>query len=203
MEDGVEFLCHGFENLLPVAEMGLVGRHNMANALAALALGNSVGLPMDVMINTLRAFKGLPHRCELVAELGGVRFVNDSKGTNVGATEAALEGLGGTRDILLIAGGQSKGADFSQLRQAVQAHCRLLVLIGEDAALLEEALAQSVPVVNACSMKEAVELAAEQAVSGDCVLLSPACASFDMFSGYVARGEAFCAAVADIGEGGE
>jgi UDP-N-acetylmuramoylalanine--D-glutamate ligase len=203
MEEGVEFLCHGFENLLPVAQMGLVGRHNMANALAALALGNSVGLPMDVMITTLRSFKGLPHRCELVAELRGVRFVNDSKGTNVGATEAALEGLGGTRDILLIAGGQSKGADFSQLRQAVQTHCKLLVLMGEDAALLEEALAQSVPVVQASSMQEAVGLAMEQAVPSDCVLLSPACASFDMFSGYVARGEAFCAAVADIGEGGE
>lgn len=199
-EEGVEFLCHGFEKLLPVATMGLVGRHNVANALAALALGSSVGLPVEVMTSTLRSFKGLPHRCELVAELHGVRFVNDSKGTNVGATEAALQGLGGERDILLIAGGQGKGADFSQLSQAVQAHCKLLVLIGEDAALLEEALEKSVPVVHAVSMHAAVQVAAQQAESGDCVLLSPACASFDMFSGYMARGESFCAAVTALAE---
>lgn len=192
---GAEYLCHGFETLLPVTELGLPGRHNVANALAALALGHSAGLPMAAMQDTLRAFKGLPHRCELIGEIDGVRYVNDSKGTNIGATEAALRGLGGERDILLIAGGQGKGADFSQLQQAVARHCKLLILLGEDAPLLQQALSSSVPVIVVSSLEEAVNLAAKQAQPGDAVLLSPACASFDMFSGYVQRGEAFCAAV--------
>jgi UDP-N-acetylmuramoylalanine--D-glutamate ligase len=127
-----------------------------------------------------------------------VRFDNDSKGTNVGATEAALNGLGGPRDIILIAGGQAKGADFSPLRVAVAAHCKLLVLIGEDAELLQQALADAVPVVFESSLDSAVVAAAAQATPGDCVLLSPACASFDMFSGYVERGEVFCRAVAGL-----
>jgi len=131
-----------------------------------------------------------------------VRFIDDSKGTNVGATEAALAGLGGERDIVLIAGGQAKGADFKGLQGAVRRHCKLLVLIGEDAAELEQALAQCVPVVHANSMADAVACAADAAVPGDTVLLSPACASFDMFSGYVQRAEVFCAAVMALPEEG-
>jgi UDP-N-acetylmuramoylalanine--D-glutamate ligase len=199
--DGTEHLCHGFDALLPTSEMALAGRHNVANALAALATGYAAGLPLDVMVATLREFSGLPHRCQQVAEIDGVRFVNDSKGTNVGATQAALTGLGGERDIILIAGGQGKGADFGQLRAAVAKHCKLLVLMGEDAALMQQALGDVVPVVIATSMDAAVVTAAGQAVSGDSVLLSPACASFDMFSGYEARGEVFCQAVASLQQG--
>lgn len=194
-EAGVEYLCRGFDKLLPSEELALQGRHNVANALAALALGHCAGLPMDSMIATLRTFSGLAHRCELVAEAAGVRYVDDSKGTNVGATEAALNGLGGERNILLIAGGQGKGADFRQLRDAVQKHCKLLVLIGEDAQQMSAALSDVAPVECAHSMEEAVSLAASRAATGDCVLLSPACASFDMFSGYVERGNVFSAAV--------
>ena len=126
-----------------------MGRHNMANALAALALGHSAVLPRSAMITALRGFRGLPHRCELVAERNGVRYINDSKGTNTGATEAALNGLGGERDIILIAGGQGKGADFSELRDAVERHCRHLVLIGEDAPLMEQSLSPVAPVTGA------------------------------------------------------
>ena len=198
--DGVETLCFGFDGLLPVTAVGLPGRHNVANALAALALGHAAGLPLASMLVTLRQFRGLPHRCQQIAEIDGVRFIDDSKGTNIGATEAALNGLGGARDILLIAGGQGKGADFNGLQAAVAAHCRLLVLIGEDAGLMQSALGDSVPVVMAASMDEAVAAAAGQARPGDCVLLSPACASFDMFSGYVERGQAFSQAVARLGE---
>jgi UDP-N-acetylmuramoylalanine--D-glutamate ligase len=196
-----EYLCHGSEPLQPVSELKLAGRHNVANALAALALGHCAGLPMVSMLETLRTFKGLPHRCELVAEIVGVRYVNDSKGTNIGATEAALRGLGGERNVLLIAGGQGKGADFSALEPAVARHCKLLVLMGEDAPLLSRALSASAPVVLVASLAEAVKTAAEQAVRGDVVLLSPACASFDMFSGYVQRGDTFRTLVTQLSEG--
>ena len=195
-----EYLCHGDTNLLLVTEMSLRGRHNVANALAALALGYCAGLPKAAMVETLRTFLGLPHRCEVVAEIRGVRFVNDSKGTNVGATEAALQGLGGERDIVLIAGGQGKGADFSQLQSAVARHCKFLVLIGEDAALMERALGASVPVQRVASLHDAVTLAAARSVTGDTVLLSPACASFDMFTGYAQRGETFRKLVTALAE---
>jgi UDP-N-acetylmuramoylalanine--D-glutamate ligase len=199
--DGRQFLSHGFEPLLAVDEMIIVGRHNTANALAALSLGFSAGLPLDAMLQTLKTFRGLPHRCEAIATIGSVQYVNDSKGTNVGATVAALAGLGGERDIVLIAGGQGKGADFSQLRAAVDAHCKQLVLIGEDAPLMQKALRDIAPVSVQPSMAAAVRYAADCAGPGDTVLLSPACASFDMFSGYVARGEAFAAAVRAMEEG--
>lgn len=196
---GQEVLCFGFDRLLPAAELGLAGRHNIANALAALALGHCAGLPLSVMSATLRSFRGLPHRCEVVADIGGVRYIDDSKGTNVGATEAALLGLGGERDIVLIAGGQGKGADFSQLRKVVERHCKQLVLIGEDAAGLQQALQGAAPIILEDDMEAAVRSAAAVATSGDTVLLSPACASFDMFPGFVARGQAFAAAVMDLG----
>lgn len=193
--DGQEMLCHGFDPVMPVAALGMSGRHNVANALAALALGHCSALPMDAMVTVLREFRGLAHRCESLGERRGVRYVNDSKGTNVGATQAALEGLGGERDIVLIAGGLGKGADFSVLRAPVAEHCKAVVLIGEDAARFKAELADSAPVHLAQSMGEAVATAAALAGPGDSVLLSPACASFDMFSGYEARGDAFRAAV--------
>jgi UDP-N-acetylmuramoylalanine--D-glutamate ligase len=198
---GVEYVGHGADLLMPVAELSLAGRHNVANALAATALGSCAGLPVVDMLATLRTFGGLPHRCELVGEVDGVRYVNDSKGTNVGATQAALCGLGGERNVLLIAGGQGKGADFSQLQQAVARHCKLLLLLGEDAPLLAQALSSSVPVLMVSSLEEAVTAAAASSENGDGVLLSPACASFDMFSGYVERGHTFAARVRDLAEG--
>lgn len=196
---GREYFCHGFERLLPLAELAMPGRHNVANALAALALGYAADIPLSSMCETLRSFRGLPHRCEQVASIKGVDYVDDSKGTNVGATEAALTGLGGCRDIVLIAGGQGKGADFSQLRPAVERHCKQLVLIGEDAPLIQQALADAAPVTLCTSLEEAVQAAAAAAEPGDTVLLSPACASFDMFPGFVARGQAFAAAVHRLG----
>ena len=199
--DGQEWVYCGFEPLLPVGDMQISGRHNVANALAALALGTAAGIALPAMLATLREFRGLPHRCELVAEVGAVRFVNDSKGTNVGATQAALQGLGGDRDIVLIAGGQAKGADFRPLQAAVRKHCKALVLLGQDADQLESALAECAPVVHATSMAGAVSAASALAGPGDSVLLSPACASFDMFSGYAQRGDAFSAAVATLQEG--
>tara|TARA_R110000823_G_scaffold91174_4_gene201127 strand:+ start:14492 stop:15850 length:1359 start_codon:yes stop_codon:yes gene_type:complete len=199
--DGEEYLCRGFELLLPVRELALPGRHNIANALAALALGNCLGLPVSSMLSTLRRFRGLPHRCEFVAEIDGIRYINDSKGTNVGATEAALRGLGGERDIVLIAGGQGKGANFGALADVVARHCKLVVLIGEDAPVLQRALSDHAALRLAASMQAAVRIASEAAAPGDTVLLSPACASFDMFSGYTARGEAFCEAVSTLGGG--
>ncbi|MFK7974931.1 MAG: UDP-N-acetylmuramoyl-L-alanine--D-glutamate ligase [Halioglobus sp.] len=189
--ESVETLCHGFDAVMPVADLAMAGRHNIANALAALALGHSIGLSMSAMVSVLRVFTGLPHRCEPVVEHEQVRFVNDSKGTNVGAAQAALEGLGGNRDIVLIAGGQGKGADFAVLQGPIAEHCKAVVLIGEDAAKMQSQLSNAATVYLADSMREAVSKAVEIAGPGDCVLLSPACASFDMFSGYEARGNAF------------
>jgi UDP-N-acetylmuramoylalanine--D-glutamate ligase len=196
-----EYLCYQFEKLLPVSDLGLLGRHNIANALAALALGKAAGLPMPAMVKVLGKFQGLEHRCQPVAEIGGVSYVNDSKGTNPGATEAALRGLGAGRNILLIAGGVGKGADFSQLAGSVAAHCKRLILIGEAAAEMQASLEQCTETLVADSLQSAVSLAAQNSVSGDCVLLSPACASFDMFDSYKERGEVFTRAVSELARG--
>lgn len=201
--DGEEFICHGFDALLPVTAVPMAGRHNVANVLAALALGHAAGLPMAAMVTSLQQFSGLPHRCQWVAEIEGVRYLDDSKGTNVGATQAALTGVGGDQNILLIAGGEGKGADFRQLRSAVARHCRALLLIGRDAPKLEQALADLVPCHRCESMTQAVTMAADIARPGDSVLLSPACASFDMFTGYAQRGDAFVAAVAALSRGAD
>ncbi len=196
-ENSELWLARGTEALLPVAQIRMAGEQAQANALAALALGEVMGLPMADMLATLKTFPGLPHRTQFVAEIDGVRWINDSKGTNVGATLSAVQGLAGP--LVLIAGGQGKGADFSPLADAVKDKVRVVILLGEDAALMEKALADVVPVVRMSSVKGSMEAAVAQAQSlaqpGDTVLLSPACASFDMFSGFVARGEAFMAAV--------
>jgi UDP-N-acetylmuramoylalanine--D-glutamate ligase len=190
-------LAQGKSALLAVREMKLAGLHNAANALAALALCRGLGLPIEPLIKALRDFKGLPHRVELVGDAEGVRWYDDSKGTNVGSTVAALAGLAhGASKVVLIAGGEGKGQDFSPLEAAVARSARALVLIGRDAALIEAAVAGAgVPVRRAQSMEEAVALAAEAARAGDAVLLSPACASFDMFRNYKHRGEVFRLAV--------
>ena len=190
---GVPWLAQGANALLAVEEMKLAGLHNAANALAALALCRVLGLPLEPLLAALREFRGLPHRVELVGEAHRVRWYDDSKGTNVGSTVAALAGLA-RRDskIVLIAGGDGKGQDFSPLKDAVARSARCLVLIGRDAPLIEAAVAGAgIPVRRAASMEEAVSFAAQAARSGDAVLLSPACASFDMFRDYKHRGEAF------------
>ena len=179
--------------MLPVSALKVAGRHNVANVLAALALGTAAGLPMDAMIEAARRFAGLPHRCQWVAGQDGVRWYNDSKATNVGATVAAIGGM--TGQVVLIAGGQGKGQDFSPLRPVVAEKCRAVILMGQDASLLAAALGDTAPVRYAANMGEAVACAGEAAEPGDAVLLSPACASFDMFAGFEDRGEQFCAAV--------
>lgn len=193
---GQPWLACGSKVLMSAAELRIKGMHNIANALAALALGSAVGLPMDTMLSTLRRFAGLPHRTQWVATRGGVSWYNDSKGTNVGATLAALQGMPGR--VVLIAGGLGKGQDFSPLKEAAVAKARAVVLMGRDAPLIERALQGAVPVVRVAGMDEAVQHAAELAQSGDTVLLSPACASFDMFKGYDHRGDAFAEAVRSL-----
>jgi len=194
---GEPWLAQGANALLAVREMRLAGLHNAANALAALALCRALGLPLQPLLVALREFKGLPHRVELIGEADGVRWYDDSKGTNVGSTVAALAGLAqGDTKLVLIAGGDGKGQDFSPLRSAVERSARGLVLIGRDAPLIEAAVAGAgVPIRRAASMDQAVALAAQAARPGDAVLLSPACASFDMFRDYRHRGEVFRLAV--------
>jgi UDP-N-acetylmuramoylalanine--D-glutamate ligase len=191
--DGDEWLALGDQPLMAAAEVRIVGRHNLANALAALALGHAMQLPLEAMRDALRRFPGLPHRCQWVAECGGIHWYNDSKGTNVGATLAAIRGMPGK--LVLIAGGDGKGADFTPLCEAVRDKVRALVLIGRDAGLIEEAIAGAVPVVRSTTMSQAVEDARRLAQPGDSVLLSPACASFDMFSNFEERGQAFMNAI--------
>jgi len=186
------WLCEGEEALLPVDKLTIAGLHNAANALAALALCRAIGLPYAGLIPALKTFEGLPHRVQRVAEVAGRTFYDDSKGTNVGATAAAL--LGFTVPVVLIAGGDGKGQDFSPLKEAVK-HARAVVLIGRDGPLLAEAIADACPVYRAESMEEAVDMAFQHSQPGDAVLLSPACASWDMFRNYAHRAEVFIAAV--------
>ena len=188
------WLAQGENRLFPVADLPLAGLHNAANALAALALCRAIDLPLQPLLEALREFKGLPHRVEKVAEIGAIAFYDDSKGTNVGATVAALNGMSGK--VVLIAGGDGKGQDFSPLESAVTAHARAVVLIGRDGPEIGAALAGcGVLLLFAASLEEAVALGYEQAQPGDAVLLSPACASFDMFRNYEHRAQVFIAAV--------
>ncbi|WP_305857089.1 UDP-N-acetylmuramoyl-L-alanine--D-glutamate ligase [Balneatrix alpica] len=198
-EQGHSWLAYRKQRLLPTSSLKIRGLHNQANALAALALGHSVGLPMEAMLATLREFAGLTHRCQWVRERQGVLYFNDSKGTNVGATLAALQGLGGdlSGKIVLIAGGDGKGADFAELAPPLATYGRALVVIGRDAEKIA-AHAGDLAVVRATSMQEAVEQAAMLAQPGDAVLLSPACASFDMFNHFEHRGEVFMQAVQEL-----
>ena len=191
-EVGAEaWFAFGAEPLMPVAGLPIGGRHNAANALAALALGHAAGLPMPAMIEALGSFRGLAHRCEQVASAGGVRWYDDSKATNVGATLAAVEGLGEGRTLVLIAGGDGKDADFTPLRPAVAARVAAAVLIGRDAPRIAAAIGGATAVHHAASLEAAVDRAARLCRPGGCVLFSPACASFDMFEDYRERGEAF------------
>ena len=192
-DDG-PWLARGGELLLPASALALVGRHNAQNALAALALASSVAKIQRPMLDALARFESLPHRMERVADAGGVRFINDSKGTTLAATQVALEGL--AQPVILIAGGDGKGQSFRALRPAADAACRAVLLIGRDAPLIERALAGARPPVEMLgTLERAVARAFELAQPGDAVLLSPACASLDQFRDYTERGERFRALV--------
>jgi UDP-N-acetylmuramoylalanine--D-glutamate ligase len=193
---GETWLARGARQLLPASAVPLPGRHNLLNVLAAMAVAETVHVPLDAMKRAVARFHGLHHRTELVLERDGVRWIDDSKGTNVGATAAALNGMGAP--VILIAGGDGKGVDFSELRASVARCARAVVLIGRDAPLIEKALDGVVPLVNAKDMHMAVREAARLAQPGDVVLLSPACASFDMFRNYEHRGQVFAQAVKEV-----
>lgn len=187
------FLAYEDQPLMSVRELPILGRHYQANALAALAIGFGYGLPMDAMLQTLLQFKGLPHRCQLVRHRNGIYWYNDSKGTNVGATLAAILGLGSELQgkLVLIAGGIGKNADFSPLIPAIEKYVKNVVLIGEAAPILATVIGDASEIQFAKTMEEAVLLCDKVAEEGDSVLLSPACASFDMFNHFEHRGEVF------------
>ena len=198
--DGTAWLARGRERLLKASLMKIKGNHNIANALSALALGEAVGLPLASMLETLQQFGGLPHRCQFVAEQAGVSFYNDSKGTNVGATLAAIEGLGAAlapqqQRLVVILGGVGKGQDFTPLRAALSRYARAVVLIGEDADKIASAIGEQIAQVHAATLADAIAQTRVLAQAGDAVLFSPACASFDMFLNYEERGAQFTALV--------
>ena len=191
--DSVDWLCRGPEHLIRTADLRIAGRHNQANALASLAIGSALGLSLTTLCDVLRTFPGLPHRTEFVAEIEGVCWYNDSKATNVGATIAALDGLhqtNGGRAVVLL-GGQSKSADFAPLTPVLARCARAVVLFGQDQAQIAPHIPDSCIQVAAENLSAAGTQAARLAQQGDHVLLSPACASFDQFSGFAARGEHF------------
>jgi UDP-N-acetylmuramoylalanine--D-glutamate ligase len=192
-----------FQRMMPVDALRIRGRHNAANALAALALANSTGAPLGAMLHGLREYRGEPHRVEPVGIVNDIEYFDDSKGTNVGATLAAVRGLGAERRLVVILGGDGKGQDFTPLADALVRHARAVVLIGRDAALMREQVGEplahgSVPLLDAADLPAAVSLATQQAQAGDAVLMSPACASLDMFDNYVHRARVFVDAVAAI-----
>lgn len=194
---GAPWLVQGERFLLAVSELPIRGTHNAANAMVALALCHALGLDANALLPALRSFCGLPHRVEKVTEIKGVSWYDDSKGTNVGATVAALSGMG--CQVVVILGGDGKGQDFSPLAKAVKAHARAAILIGRDGPLIEKEIARSgVPTTCAATLEEAVQLAGRLAQEGDAVLLSPACASFDMFRNYEHRAQVFIAAVKSL-----
>ncbi len=191
-----EYLAFGNQPLLAANELALFGQHNVANALAALAMGYAIGLSMSAMLMALRTFVGLPHRMQVVQRQQGVLWINDSKATNVGATLAAIRGLPGP--LVLIAGGEAKGADFGPLAHAMTEKVKAVLLFGKDAELIKKSIENRVEVHECHGLEQCVKQAHQMAVSGDTVLLAPACASFDMFADYQARGDAFIVAVNQV-----
>ena len=197
--DSEDYLVHGDKVFLRAQDLKIEGRHNISNVLAALAIVSTiVSGKTDVMASAIRSFSGLPHRCEIIGDHRGVLWINDSKGTNVGATVAALEGIG--RPVVLIAGGQAKNADFNPLARSAQRFARQVVLFGEDRQLIREYLSPSVSVTTVTTLEQAARLAAEWAQPGDAVLFSPACASFDMFDNFEHRGDSFREIVSGISQ---
>jgi len=195
--EGETWLAQGTQKLMGVSQLRVAGLHNAANALAALALTRAIDLPYQPLLQALTEFEGLPHRVQKVAEIDGVAFYDDSKGTNVGATVAALNGM--RQKVVLIAGGDGKGQDFAPLKPAVAARARAVVLIGRDREKIAQAIEGSgAPTQRARDMEEAVRMALAAAREGDAVLLSPACASFDMFRNYEHRAQVFVQAVKEL-----
>ena len=203
-KDSLELQPVLVNRLMPADALKIRGQHNAVNALAALALCRAIGLPLAPLLHGLRDYHGEPHRVELVSTIGAVEYYDDSKGTNVGATAAALNGLGpmqggGCGRLILIAGGEGKGQDFSPLAEPIAKYARAVLLIGKDAGLIRAAVEPSgVELIDCATLEDAVQRAAELAQSGDAVLLSPACASFDMFNGYAHRAQVFVDAVREI-----
>jgi UDP-N-acetylmuramoylalanine--D-glutamate ligase len=192
----VDRIMQGDQALMNTTDLNLEGSHNIANALAALALGHAVGMDINAMCQALRKFKGLPHRMQKVADIQGVRWVNDSKATNIGACVAALNGY--DRKVILIAGGDAKGADMTELAPVVQVKAKAVILMGKDASVIDQAINHLVPTHFASSMKQAVNIASGLAQAGDSVLLSPACASLDQYKSYADRGNQFTEAVLEL-----
>jgi UDP-N-acetylmuramoylalanine--D-glutamate ligase len=200
-ENGVEYLAKNLNPLMRTDELAMRGRHNIDNALAALALGDKAGIPLDAMLRSLKTFSGLKHRCEYVATKRGVEYYNDSKGTNVGATVAAINGLAFTTQasqLIVILGGDGKGQTFTELNSVLKNSTCQAILIGRDAPIIAQAIQDLVPIHYAKTLIDAVKISAEISRAGDRVLLSPACASFDMFKDYKDRGEQFCAVVKEL-----
>ena len=189
------FIARGTEVLISMKDTALCGSHNALNIQAALAIGEHLGLDRAQMLNCVKNFKGLPHRCQFVARKDGVDFINDSKGTNVGATVAAIAGLAAGKNVILIAGGDAKGAEFTELGGPAERHLKALIAIGVDGPKLIQTLAQCTQTHSAETLQKAVTLADQIKAPGDIVLLSPACASFDMFKNYEDRGAQFVACV--------
>jgi UDP-N-acetylmuramoylalanine--D-glutamate ligase len=196
-QDGATWLARGADALMPAIDLRVPGAHNVANALAALGVGGQLGLSDSAMIAALRAYKGLPHRSQVVAESAGVRWIDDSKATNVGAAIAAIRGM--DTPVVLIAGGDGKGQDFAPLVEAMQGHVKSVLLLGADASRLAEAIGARIPSRTVDSIEAAVAAARSEAAAGDTVLLSPACSSLDMFASFAARGKAFAKAVEEGG----
>lgn len=201
-ENGHYYLAHQDRKLIAVDELPLKGQHHFQNALACLALGEAVGLPLEAMLTVLKQFKGLKNRCQWISDKKGIHWINDTKGTNVGATIAALNTVGEHLDgkLILIAGGDSKNADLTSLQKPIQKYVSQIILLGRDAFRFAETLNGLVAMTHVKSLEEAVQTASTIAAAGDTVLLSPACASFDMFRNYEHRGEVFVKAVNDLME---
>ncbi len=195
-ENQCSYLSLGAEQLVPVSVLALQGESGVLNSLAALAVGHALQLPMQAMLEKLKNFKGLPHRLALVAEQDGVSWFNDSKGTNIGATISSLRSL--QKNIVLIAGGVFKGGDLAQLKEAIAKHVKHVILLGQDANVLQLGIEGVSTIDIANSMNEAVEIAQKESIAGDQVLLSPACASFDMYKNYIERGSHFENCVKDL-----
>ena len=198
LDDGAFWLAHRRQAWLPVEQLGISGRHNWANALAAMAIAHHLGVAREAIIETLQTVRGIAHRSLWVAEIDGVEWINDSKATNVGAAQASIEGR--DRPVILIAGGQSKGADLSVMFDSIQQKVKRVLLLGEDAERLHQAWQGATEIERVDSMRAAVQRAREVAVSGDCVLLAPACASFDMYPKFEARGDDFVHCVSELGD---
>lgn len=195
VKNGNSYIVYGESDLIAITDLGIRGKQNISNAMAALALGTTINLPIESMLSVLQDFQGLPHRCQWISNINGVDWYNDSKATNVGATCAAIESLAGNNNMVLIAGGEGKGADFSKLAEVAAGRVKATILMGSDANRLANVLKGIVDIYFALDMNAAVKLAYGISAAGGIVLLSPACASFDMFEDYQQRGVEFIEAI--------